>query len=192
MIGILQFPDIFVQLCLSGDDFAAVDDASTSHRQDKVNVFFLRQSCALLHLGIGGIGHDPGKLCYGLPGVLQDARQFFIDAVLFDGTAAISEHDVRPNLGKFGSQVFLRRFFTKIDFYRIAVCERIHIFLQFRKMPKVRRGSGHLRGGRLDGCYFRLFSHLSTAFAGPFSASRISTGRPVSTFAFGSSLRIVS
>ena len=36
--------------------------------------------------------------------------------------------------------------------------------------------------------YLRLFSHFSTAFAGPFSASRISTGRPVRTFAFGSNL----
>ena len=38
----------------------------------------------------------------------------------------------------------------------------------------------------------RLFSHFSTAFAGPFLASRISTGRPASTIAFGSSSRIVS
>ena len=30
----------------------------------------------------------------------------------------------------------------------------------------------------------RLFSHFSTAFAGPFSASRISTGSPASTVAF--------
>ena len=87
VLGILILPDILLQQGLGGNDLAAVQDGSAAYGQDKVDFLFPGQTGAFLDLFVGGIGHDPGKIEDGFAGFFQEIRQFFINAVSFDGTA---------------------------------------------------------------------------------------------------------
>ena len=49
---------------------AAVHDAAAAYGQNHIGPTFPRQFCALLYLGIGGVGHDAGKLYHGFSGFL--------------------------------------------------------------------------------------------------------------------------
>ena len=93
MLRVLHFPDVLVQLCLCGDDLAAVGDAAAAHGEDQVYMVLPRQLRALLHLGIGGVGHDAGKLHDALAHSVQDTHDLIVHAVALDGTAAIRQHD---------------------------------------------------------------------------------------------------
>ena len=66
LFGELHRPDILVQHGLGGDDLAAVDHTAATHGQDEVYLILPAEPCALLHLGVGGIGHDAAKLHHGL------------------------------------------------------------------------------------------------------------------------------
>ena len=70
----MYFPDVLIQPCLGGNDLAAVGDAAAAHGEDQVYLVFPRQLCALLRLGIGGVGHDIGKLHHPLARGVQDAH----------------------------------------------------------------------------------------------------------------------
>ncbi len=59
VLGVLQFPDVLVQFSLRGDDLAAVGHAAAAHSEDKVNMIFPRQLCALLHLCMRALKNIP-------------------------------------------------------------------------------------------------------------------------------------
>ena len=59
-------------------------------------MIFPRQLCALLRLGIGGIGHDAVELHDTLAGGVQNAHDLIIHAIALDGAAAIRQHDGFP------------------------------------------------------------------------------------------------
>lgn len=56
-------------------------------------MIFTRQLRALLHLGIGGIGHDAGKLHDALSLGVQDTHDLIVHAVALDRAAAVGQHD---------------------------------------------------------------------------------------------------
>ena len=93
VLGVLQFPNVLVQFGLRGDDLAAVGHAAAAHGEDEVNMIFPRQLCALLRLGIGGIGHDAVELHDTLAGGVQNAHDLIIHAIALDGAAAVGQHD---------------------------------------------------------------------------------------------------
>ena len=96
MLGVLQFPNVLVQFGLRGDDLAAIGHAAAAHGEDEVNMIFPRQLCALLRLGIGGIGHDAVELHDALADGVQNAHDLIIHAIALDGAAAIRQHDGFP------------------------------------------------------------------------------------------------
>ena len=93
VLGVLQFPNVLVQLRLCGDDLAAVGNAAATHGENQIDVIFTRQLCALLRLGIGGVGHDAVELHDTLAGGVQNAHDLIIHAIALDGAAAVGQHD---------------------------------------------------------------------------------------------------
>ena len=93
VLRVLHLPDVLVEICLRGNDLAAVGHAAAAHGEDEINMIFPRQLCALLHLGIGGIGHDAGKLHDALSLGVQDTHDLIVHAVALDRAAAVGQHD---------------------------------------------------------------------------------------------------
>ena len=52
-----------------------------------------RQLRALLHLGIGGVGHDAGEFHNALTLRVQDTHDLIVHAVALDRAAAVGQHD---------------------------------------------------------------------------------------------------
>ena len=107
-------PDVLVQLRLRGDDLAAIGHRTAAHGENQIDVVLPRQLRALLHLFIGGIGHDAGKLDHILALRVQDAHYFVIHAVFLDRTAAVSQHHRGTVLFQQAAQIFLHAAFAEI------------------------------------------------------------------------------
>ena len=114
VLGVLQFPNVLVQFGLRGDDLAAIRDAAAAHGEDEVNMILPRQLCALLRLGIGGVGHDSGELHDSLSLGVQNAHHLVIDTVALDGAAAISQHDGVAVVIQQAAQILLDTALAKI------------------------------------------------------------------------------
>ena len=114
VLGVLQFPNVLVQFGLRGDDLAAIRDAAAAHGEDEVNMILPRQLCALLRLGIGGVGHDSGELHDSLSLGVQNAHHLVIDTVALDGAAAISQHDGVAVVIQQAAQILLHAALAKI------------------------------------------------------------------------------
>ena len=115
MLRILHFPDVIIQLCLGSDHLAAVGHAAAAYGQNQVNIVFPGYFSPLLNLGIGGVGHDPGKFHDSLSGGIQNAHDLVIDPVALDGAAAIGQHHRLTIVFQQAAQVFLHAVLTKVD-----------------------------------------------------------------------------
>ena len=114
VLRVLHLPDVLVQFGLRGDDLAAVGNAAAAHGEDKVHMILPRQLCALLHLGISGVGHDSGELHDSLSLGVQNAHHLVIDTVALDGAAAISQHDGVAVVIQQAAQILLHAALAKI------------------------------------------------------------------------------
>ena len=139
MLCHLHLPEIFVRLCLSRHDLAAVNNGAAAHSQNEINLLLLCQFCALLHLRVGGIRHDAGEICHGLARVLQDRLQLVVDSVFLYGTAAVGQHYIFPISGNSFRQMLSRCSLAEINFCRVFIYKFLH--------------DPHL----LPDCYYRLF-----------------------------------
>ena len=97
----------------AGNDLAAVGHAA-AHGEDQVDVIFTRRLCAILHLGIGGVGHDAGELHNALTLRVQDTHDLIVHAVALDGTAAIGQHDGFAKVCEQAAEVLLHAAFAEI------------------------------------------------------------------------------
>ena len=127
MLDHLQIPQVLVGDRLGAHDLAAVDDAAASHRQHQVGLALPGQLGPLLHLGIGGVGHDAGKLGDRLAGRLQDLGDFRIDPIFLDGAAAVGQQHIGTVGGQNAGQMGLSRPLAEIDFCGIFVDKVFHI-----------------------------------------------------------------
>ena len=98
----------------AGGDLAAVGHAAAAHGEDQVNMVFTCQLRALLHLGIGGVGHDAGELHNALTLRVQDTHDLIVHAVALDGTAAIGQHDGFAKVCEQAAEVLLHAAFAEI------------------------------------------------------------------------------
>ena len=126
MLGVLQFPNVLVQLRLCGDDLAAVGNAAAAYRKNKVNMIFPRQLCTLLHLGISGVRHDSGELYHTLTGGVQNAHDLIIHAIALDGAAAIRQHDGVPVVFQQAAEVLFHTALTEIHLGLVLKNKVVH------------------------------------------------------------------
>ena len=77
-------------------------------------MIFPRQLCALLRLGIGGVGHDAVELHDALAGGVQNAHDLIIHAVALDGAAAIRQHDGFPVVHQQTAEILFHAALAKI------------------------------------------------------------------------------
>ena len=91
MPDIPHIPNIFIELGLGGNNFAAVDDRTASDSEDKINVVFPDELCAFLHFGIGRIGHDSIEIRHVLACFFQPPTQFIVKSRAFQRAAAIRQ-----------------------------------------------------------------------------------------------------
>ena len=132
MLGVLQFPNVLVQFGLRGDDLAAIGHAAAAHGEDEVNMIFPRQLCALLRLGIGGIGHDAVELHDALAGGVQNAHDLIIHAIALDGAAAVGKHDGFPVVHQQTAEVLFHAALAEIHLRLVLKNEVVHIRSSFR------------------------------------------------------------
>ena len=106
MVLKFHFPNILVRFGLRGDNLTAVNDRTSANRKNQVNPVFTDELCALLHLCIGGIGHDTGKFRYHFSSGFQIFHKLRVNTIFLYGAAAIGEHDVVSILFQQIGQVF--------------------------------------------------------------------------------------
>ena len=126
VLGVLQFPNVLVQFGLRGDDLAAIGHAAAAHRKNKVNMIFPRQLCALLHLCIGGVGHDAVELHHTLTGGVQNAHDLIIHAIALDGAAAIRQNDGVPVVFQQAAEVLFHTALTEIHLGLVLKNKVVH------------------------------------------------------------------
>ena len=73
-----------------------------------------RQLRTLLHLGIGGVGHDTGELHDALACGIQDTHDPIVHAVALDRAAAIGQHDGFAKVCEQAAEVLLHAAFAEI------------------------------------------------------------------------------
>ena len=73
-----------------------------------------RQLCAILHLGIGGVGHDAGELHNALTLRVQDTHDPIVHAIALDRAAAIGQHDSFAKVCEQAAEVLLHAAFAEI------------------------------------------------------------------------------
>lgn len=73
------------------------------------------QLCTLLHLGVGGIGHDAGKLHDALTLGVQNTDDFIIDTIVLDRTAAVGQHHGIAVVLQQTAQIFLHATLAEIN-----------------------------------------------------------------------------
>ena len=104
----------------------AVDDRAAADSQHEINFIFAGKLCAGLNFRIAGIRRDPGKLDNFLTCRIQHADDFVIDAVSFDGPAAISKKYTLSDFGKLHIHGILHHSFPEIYTYGIVEYEIVH------------------------------------------------------------------
>ncbi len=123
---ILHSPDVLVQYRLSGDYLAAVHHAAAAYGQNEVHAAFPDQPGPLLHLGVGGVGHDAGEVHDFLTGRFQQPLQLVVDAVGLDGASAIGQQDSPAVPGHKRFQMFYCGSFAKVDGGGIGIDKFMH------------------------------------------------------------------
>ena len=140
VLGVLQFPNVLVQFGLRGDDLAAVGNAAAAHGEDKVHMILPRQLCALLRLGIGGVGHDAVELHDALAGGVQNAHDLIIHAIALDGAAAIRQHDGVAVVIQQAAQILLHAALAEIHLGLVLKNKVVHGSLppvNFQNLPPI-------------------------------------------------------
>ena len=115
MLGVFQLPQIFVHLGLCGHHLAAVGHGTAAHGKDQIHMVLTGQLCTLLHLGVGGIGHDAGKLHDVLTLGVQNTDDFIIDTIVLDRTAAVGQHHGIAVVLQQTAQIFLHATLAEIN-----------------------------------------------------------------------------
>ena len=115
MLGVFQLPQIFVHLGLCGHHLAAVGHGTAAHGKDQIHMVLTGQLCTLLHLGVGGIGHDAGKLHDALTLGVQNTDDFIIDTIVLDRTAAVGQHHGIAVVLQQTAQIFLHATLAEIN-----------------------------------------------------------------------------
>ena len=132
---IVLLPGILVAVHGHGDRLGVVAHRSAAHGEQQIRFMRSSDRDALVHLVAGGIGHDARYLPDILARGAQTAHDLVVDAVLFDGPAAVDEHDILPVLLKFGSEGRYRPFPEK-ELCGIAISEITeHILLLAQGFP---------------------------------------------------------
>ena len=122
----LHLPQVLFGFGLRRHNLAAVDDAAAAHRQDVVDPVFLGQLGALLHLVVGWVWHDAGKVNDLLAGLLQQPLDLVIDAACLDRAAAVGQHHRLGLFGKLLRQHLWCNAFPKINLGRIGKSKGVH------------------------------------------------------------------
>ena len=131
-LAVLHLPDVFVQQSLCGNHLAAVDHAAAAHSQNEVYMLLTGNGRTFLHLCIGGVRHDTGKINNRFICLFKQRFYFIIDAILFDGAAAVGKQHCLAFLSKLCAESLRRAPLTKIHLRRIRKSEIVHaiLFLQ--------------------------------------------------------------
>ena len=95
-------------------------------------MIFTRQLRTLLHLGIGGIGHDAVELHDTLAGGVQNAHDLIIHAIALDGAAAVGQHDGFPVVPQQTAEVLFHAALAKIHLGLVFKNKVVHIRSSFR------------------------------------------------------------
>ena len=112
------------------DSFAAVHGAASAYGQNHISPTFPCQFCTLLYLGIGGVGHDAGKLYNVFAGLLQNACDFIIDTIALDAAAAIGQQDSLRIFGQAG-QILFHTTLAEIDLRAVLENKVVHNDVSF-------------------------------------------------------------
>ena len=126
MLGVLKLPQVLAQHGLRGNDLAAVGDRAAANRQNQVNMVFFCQLRALLHFGVGGVGHDAGELDDIFARAVQDVGDFRIHTVALDGTAAVGQQHIGAVIGQQAFQILFYAALPKIDLGGVFKNEVVH------------------------------------------------------------------
>ena len=132
MLGVLQFPNVLVQFGLRGDDLAAIGHAAAAHGENQIDVIFTRQLRTLLHLGIGGIGHDAVELHDTLACGIQDTHDLIVHAVALDRAAAVGQHDGFAVVPQQTAEILFHAALAEIHLRLVLKNEVVHIRSSFR------------------------------------------------------------
>ena len=126
MLRHFHVPQILLCFRLRRDDLAAVDHGAAAHRKNEINAFLLRQLCALLHLCIGGVGHDAGEINDPFSGRLKDSLQLIVNSVLFHRTAAVCQHYIFSIGGNRIRKMLFCRPFSKVNLRSVLIHKLLH------------------------------------------------------------------
>ena len=99
-----------------------------------------RQLCALLRLGIGGVGHDAVELHDALAGGVQNAHDLIIHAIALDGAAAIRQHDGFPVVHQQTAEVLFHAALAEIHLGLVFKNKVVHVPLppvSFQTLPPI-------------------------------------------------------
>lgn len=129
MLLVLIGIEVLREPCLRRNRLAAVRDAAAAHREDQVDLSRMHQLRALLHLLVGRVAHDAGKLRDVLACFLQQADDLVIDAVPLDAAAAIGKQHPLAVLRQLGRQDIPDCTLAEIIFGRIGEYEFFHFIL---------------------------------------------------------------
>ena len=112
------------------DSFAAVHGAASAYGQNHIRLIVPCQPRTLLHFGVGGVGHDAGKLYNVFAGLLQNACDFIIDTIALDAAAAIGQQDGLRIFGQAG-QILFHTTLAEIDLRAVLENKVVHNDVSF-------------------------------------------------------------
>ena len=100
-----------------------------SANQNEVYMLLTGNGRTFLHLCIGGVRHDTGKINNRFICLFKQRFYFIIDAILFDGAAAVGKQHCLAFLSKLCAESLRRAPLTKIHLRRIRKSETVHVIL---------------------------------------------------------------
>lgn len=109
---------------------AAVHHTAAADGEDHIHPVLPGQLGALLHFGVGGVGHDTVKLHNGFARLFQHAGDFIIHAVALDRAAAIGQQDGVRVFGQ-TDQVFLYTALAEIHLGGVLKNKIVHKVASF-------------------------------------------------------------
>ena len=78
-----HIPDIFVSLCLSRDNLAAVNYRTATNSENKINAFLTDKFCTFLNFGISRVRHDAPEIDNGFACIFKPTANFVIQSGSF-------------------------------------------------------------------------------------------------------------